>query len=128
MFREQPILIVEDEPFIAMTLADAVAELKGVVIGPLATVRETLEILDRQVVAAAILDAELRDRDITPVALRLAYMGVPLVIHSGTGLPPAVAALRPDLPLIMKSASALTVVHRLLKEIGIPPIPIPLVQ
>lgn len=113
MFRAQPILIVEDDLLIGLGLADAVAELDGVVIGPVATVREALEIVESQLVGAAILDSRLRDRDITPVALRLASMGIPLVIHTGTGLPPEVAAMRPDLPVIMKPALPLTVVLRL---------------
>jgi DNA-binding NtrC family response regulator len=116
MFGAQPILIVEDETLIAMCLADAVAELGGKVIGPVSTVREALEILDTQAVAAAILDSRLRDRDITPIALRLAGAGIPLVVHTGTGLPPEVAEKWPDLPVIMKPAASLTVVGRLLVE------------
>ena len=113
MFSADSILIVEDDPIIAMCLVDAVLDLKGHVIGPLSTVREAMEILDQQAIAAAILDAKLLDRDITPVALRLASAGIPLVVHSGTGLPPDVAAKWPDLPVLMKPMAALEVVERL---------------
>jgi DNA-binding response OmpR family regulator len=118
MFHDRPILIVEDEAMIAMDLADAVAALDGMVLGPVASVREALEILDREPVAGAILDASLIDRDISPVALRLACSGVPLVVHSATGLPPDVAAQWPGLPVLPKPAFARTVVERLLQEIA----------
>lgn len=116
MFGAKPILIVEDEPFIALDLADAVAEWDGKVIGPFSTVREALDILDRQAIAAAILDARLADRDITPVALRLASAGIPFVVHTGTGLPPEVAERWPNVPVLMKPSAALSVVQRLWAE------------
>jgi DNA-binding response OmpR family regulator len=116
MFSAQTILIVEDEPLIALDLADAVAELGGKVIGPLTTVREALGVLGRVIVAGAILDAKLADRDITPVALLLASSGVPLVVHSATGLPADVAARWPDLPVLTKPAAAQAVARRLLRE------------
>jgi len=118
MFQAQPILIVEDEPLIAMDLADAVAALDGVVLGPLASVRETLELLDHEEVSGAILDCSLSDRDITPVALRLAASGIPLVVHSATGLPAEVAAHWPRLPVLTKPAAARAVAERLLKEMA----------
>ena len=119
MFEARRILIVEDEPLIGMDLADAVVDLNGVVIGPLPTVAEAMRILDHQSIAAAIVDAVLRDCDITSVALRLARAGIPFVVHSGTGLPPQVAAEWPDLPVILKPARASAVAERLLAEIRI---------
>lgn len=117
MFSAQLILIVEDEPLLAMDLAEAVEELEGVVIGPVSTVATALELLENVSVTAAILDANLLDRDITPVALRLAGAGVPLVVYTGTGLPPEVLAQRPDLPVLRKPAAAQLVVKRLICEI-----------
>ncbi|WP_218006110.1 response regulator [Novosphingobium lentum] len=117
MFGAKTILIVEDETLIAMDLAAAVVELDGEVVGPLATVREALLLIDSQVVAAAILDARLQDRDITPVALRLAECGIPFVVHSATGLPTEVAARCPDVPVLIKPTPALAVVKRLWDEI-----------
>ena len=117
MFSAQLILIVEDEPLLAMDLAEAVEELEGVVIGPVSTVATALELLENVSVTAAILDANLLDRDITPVALRLAGAGVTLVVYTGTGLPPEVLAQRPDLPVLRKPATAQLVVKRLICEI-----------
>ena len=116
MFSAQLILIVEDEPLLAMDLAEAVEDLEGVVIGPVSTVAAALELLETVSVAAAILDANLLDRDITPVALRLASASVPLVVYTGTGLPAEVVAQRPDLPVLRKPAGAQVVVQRLVCE------------
>jgi DNA-binding NtrC family response regulator len=117
MFRGQPILIVEDEPLIAMDLADAIEGMDGEVVGPLASVANALEHLDRQTVSAAILDSQLIDSDITPVALRLLLAKIPFVIYSGTGLPLKLEAQFHDIPLIMKPTTAQTVALRLLIEI-----------
>lgn len=116
MFGSKPILIVEDEPLIAMELALAVRDLDGEVLGPLPTVREALHLLDTRGVAAAILDANLLDRDVAPVALRLVAAGIPFVVHTGTGLPEAIAARFPDLPVVMKPAAPASVARQLWAE------------
>ena len=102
MLEGLPVLIVENEPLIALDLTAAVLEQNGIVIGPVPTVAEALAILADQPIGAAILDAKLDDRDITPVAVRLIEQAVPFVIHSGTGLPAELAARHPDLPVILK--------------------------
>ncbi|MES2173788.1 MAG: response regulator [Pseudomonadota bacterium] len=101
------ILIVEDEPIIAMLMAEDVEELGGIVLGPFASVAEALAILADNKVAGAVMDANLLDRDITPVALQLLDRGVPFVIYSGTGLPRALAARDPNVPLEMKPGQPL---------------------
>jgi DNA-binding response OmpR family regulator len=102
MLKGMPILIVENEPLIALDLSEAVKDRNGIVIGPVPTVAEALAILAGQSVGAAILDARLDDRDITPVAIRLIEQAVPFIIHTGTGLPAELAASHPDLPVILK--------------------------
>ena len=61
-------MIVEDEPFIAFDLAMAVEEARGKVIGPAGSVREALMLIEQHLVQAAILDVNLSDRDVTPIA------------------------------------------------------------
>ncbi len=118
MISAAPVLIVEDEILIGLELADAVIDLGGLAVGPVATVAEALVIIENYPIAAAILDANLEDRDITPVALWLAAAGIPLVIHTAKGLPTQLAALRPDLAVVMKPAPARVVVEHLLHVIG----------
>lgn len=117
MFDEKEILIVEDDVYTALDLAGAVEDANGRVVGPHAFVCDALECLEHVKVDAAILDAQLCDRDVTPLALRLTQMGLPFVIQSGTGLPPALKAVIPDLPVLTKPISPRVVVAHLLGQI-----------
>jgi len=114
MFRQRSILIVEDEPLIALDLATQVVARAGRVVGPLPTVAEALTVLEGEDVAAAILDANLVDRDITPVALLLARQGVPFVLHSAIGIPSALKQKLPSLTVVQKPAHPSIVIARLL--------------
>jgi ActR/RegA family two-component response regulator len=105
MLHHQTVLIVEDEPLIAMTIAQAILDAEGEVVGPVATVTEALAILEMQAVAAAVLDAKLADRDVTPVAIVLSRAQVPFVVFTGTGLPAELAAILPHTPVVMKPAT-----------------------
>src|SRR3954463_13150338 len=81
------ILIVEDQAIIALDLESAVEDANGQVIGPASTVREALKLLHANEVDAAILDANLPDGDVTPVAEELIDRGIPFVISTGVAVP-----------------------------------------
>jgi DNA-binding NtrC family response regulator len=115
MLNGLPILIVEDDPLIALNLATAIEDLDGRPIWPVVTVEAALKILETETIEAAILDANLLDRDITPVAIALTEKAVPFVIHSGTGIPEELAAKYPHLPLVMKPAAITAVLATLLQ-------------
>ncbi|MEJ7934492.1 response regulator [Sphingobium sp. AN558] len=102
MLDRLPILIVEDEPMLAMLLAEEVESLDGVVVATPDTVASALAVLDTQIVAAAIMDANLVDRNITPVALRLLDAAIPFVIYTGTGLPPELSPRAGEISVVMK--------------------------
>jgi DNA-binding NtrC family response regulator len=112
-----PILIVEDQPLIALELCEIVESFDGRVIGPIASVAEALVRVDQERIAGAILDANLLDRDVTPLALHLIDRGTPIVIYTGTGLPDELARAHPDLPMILKPARAITVLAILVDRI-----------
>ena len=90
------VLVAEDEPFIAFDLAVAIEDAGGVVVGPAATVAEALALLESNHVAAAILDVNLCDRDISPVAELLLARGVPVIFHTGLGVPEDLIPIAPD--------------------------------
>jgi len=117
MLEGLPILIVEDQPLIALELCEIVENFDGRVVGPIASVAEALVRVDREHVAGAILDANLLDRDVTPLALRLIEYGTPFVIYSGTGLPAELARAHPELPMILKPARVITVLAALVDRI-----------
>ncbi len=118
MLNGLPILIVEDEAFVALELTAAVEDLDGHAIGPFATVAEALVLLETEVVAAAIIDANLLDRDVTPLALALLEKAVPFVVYTGTRLPEALAAQHPDLLVVLKPARSTAVLAALLQQVS----------
>ena len=108
MFAGARVLIVEDDFFTALDLVEEIEACGGTVVGPYGTVRVALRALETASVDAAILDANLADRDVTPVALLLLERHVPLIIHTGVGLPDALKRWSGDLPVVMKPADAAT--------------------
>ncbi len=109
-----PILIVEDEPYIALDLAMAVEDAAGRVVGPVGSVREALDLLASDRVAGAILDVNLRDGDVVPVIDVLVKLGIPLTIQSGARLPSDFRRRFPALHVHSKPVNA----ARLVDEIG----------
>lgn len=77
------ILILEDEPLIALSVMDAVGDEGGRPIHAL-SVQEAFGALDTRGIDAAILDVTLRGgATCGPVAKRLAERGTPFIYHSG---------------------------------------------
>jgi two-component system, response regulator PdtaR len=74
------ILVVEDEIFLAMDLTSVLEKAGYEVIASVGEVQEALEILKREQPDAAVLDVNLVDGNVTPVAAVLKAMGVPFVL------------------------------------------------
>lgn len=108
-----PILIVEDEPYIALDLAMAVKDAEGRVVGPVGSVKEALALLAAGGVAGAILDVTLRDGDVVPVLDVLLKLGIPLTIQTGVGLPADFRQRYPTLTVHSKPTSAATLVEEI---------------
>lgn len=117
MFNSRRILIVEDESFVVIELVEAVERSGGAVVGPVPTVAEALALLDRHKIDAAILDVQLLDGEISPVALRLIEQGTPLVFQTGTGLPVALVELDIELAVVLKPVAPVIILELLLAEI-----------
>jgi CheY-like chemotaxis protein len=80
------ILIVEDEPFIALTLEDMLLELGFTVAGTVAHVPEALAFLEGEnPIDAALLDVNIGSQKIDPVADLLAARACPFVFTTGYG-------------------------------------------
>lgn len=79
------ILIVEDEPLIALMLTDMLSELGFTVAATVTQVPEALAILDEISIDAALLDVNLGTQKIDPVADVLAARGTPFVFTTGYG-------------------------------------------
>ena len=96
------ILVVEDEPFIAFDIADAIESAGGLVVGPATSVREALTLIAEEPVEAAILDVNLPDGDVGPVIACLADRSAAMVVHTGAGLVPELASRYPSLRVFFK--------------------------
>ncbi len=79
------LLIVEDEYMIASELATSLETMGAVVIGPAGSVREALALVERDGdrLEGAVLDINLRDERVYPVADALAARRVPFVFATG---------------------------------------------
>jgi CheY-like chemotaxis protein len=87
------ILIVEDEPLIAMMLEDFLETLGHRVIAACEDVDSALERVAAGGFDVAILDVSLKDgRKVWPVADRLAAAGIPFILATGGHVEPPPAA------------------------------------
>jgi PAS domain S-box-containing protein len=78
------VLIVEDAVLLALELETGLADAGAEVIGPAYELEEAMALLDRPI-DAAVLDANLNGRSVTPVAEALAARKVPFVFATGYG-------------------------------------------
>jgi len=117
MLAKCSILVVEDDPYIALDLSSAIEDLDGQVVGPTHDVGEALSLLNSQDVGAAIVDWHLPKGNAAPVASWLSNRQIPFVIHSTHDLESIDRERHPEVPLLRKPLQSRTVVARLLVEI-----------
>ena len=82
------VLIVEDEPVVAMCLEDMLQTLGCETVGPAARLAEGLTLAEQEDLGAAILDINLAGERSTPIAEALQRRGVPFAFASGYGATP----------------------------------------
>jgi DNA-binding response OmpR family regulator len=118
VLSDKPILIVEDNVYLAIDLVDAVESLDGRVVGPVGNVADALSLVGDEAVAAAILCFELPDSDVVPLARVLIDRHVPFVIHADNCIPAALSMLRPGIPVLIKPVDPRDVVSILADELA----------
>ena len=118
MLNHALILVAEDEPLIALDVALAIGDAGGKVAGPAASVKEALDMIETRPIVAAILDVNLTDGDIWPVAERLIVAGIPIILQTGIGLSAKLAARFPDLVVQIKPCLAANLVVQLVALIA----------
>lgn len=79
------ILIVEDEPIVAMCLEDMLQSLGCLIVGPAARLSEGLALATDEQVDAAILDVNLGRERSYPIADLLRARSIPFVFATGYG-------------------------------------------
>ncbi len=102
------VLVVEDDPLLAMDLETTLAEAGAVVVGLCHTLDEAMLRADGADFVVAVLDFGLGSDTVSPVARRLFDRGVPFVLYTGKSRhEPSLAEWR-DCSIVEKPASPRT--------------------
>jgi DNA-binding NtrC family response regulator len=117
MLRGQHVLIIEDEPLIALDLEQALSS-AGAVVSIANTVASALEAAESSSVTAAIVDLRLHERSVRDVVERLAIRNLPFVFYSGQ-TETHTAASWPGVPLLLKPLPPKEVVEMLARVVAV---------
>jgi len=79
------VLLVEDEFLIAMMTSDALSEMGVVVLGPAATLGQTLDLIQTETFDAALLDINLNGERSEPAGEALRARNIPFIVLTGYG-------------------------------------------
>ncbi len=87
--KDERVLVVEDEALVSMLVEDGLRDAGATVLGPATTVGDALRLVEAAAadggLSAAVLDINLQGDTVTPVADRLAALGVPFLFATGYG-------------------------------------------
>ena len=81
--RTVRVLIVEDEPIIALGLEDVLIDAGFQIAGVAGKLEKALSLVESGVCDVAIVDANLTGVSASPIAIALAARGVPFIVLSG---------------------------------------------
>jgi PAS domain S-box-containing protein len=95
------VILVEDEPLVAMEMEARLIDAGCIVLGPAATVDAAARLIAEGAADAALLDGNLHGRPVDELAAALARAGVPFSFVTGYGREALPAAFR-DAPLLAK--------------------------
>jgi CheY-like chemotaxis protein len=79
------LLVVEDEPVVALDIVAALEGAGAEVVGSAGTAKEALNIIDHTPLHAALLDANLRGQPVDEIAGALAARNIPFLFVTGYG-------------------------------------------
>jgi CheY-like chemotaxis protein len=99
------LLVVEDEPLIALDIIDCLHDAGAEVAGPAGTEAEALQVIETTALDGVLLDANLHGRSVDGIAAALTRRSIPFVFvtgHDKRGLPRAFAKT----PVVTKPFSA----------------------
>jgi PAS domain S-box-containing protein len=99
--RGRRILVVEDEPLIAMDVASTLTDAGCAVVGPASSVEEAKALIAAAGFDAALLDANLGGRPVEELAAALTSQGIPFAFLTGYGREGLPKAFR-HLPMVGK--------------------------
>ena len=98
------VLLVEDEPIVAMAIADHLLEAGAIIVGPFRTVRTAIKAVRAIQIDAAVVDFMLADGVSEPVQDALEQKGVPFVLL--TAYPPVTVRRNQNQQILSKPVTA----------------------
>jgi CheY-like chemotaxis protein len=98
--KDGHILLVEDDPVIALDLQGVLETAGATVVGPARNPSEALSLVERSRISAAVLDYRLQGGDTLALARVLAERGIPFLFQ--TSDPASVAHKYPDATILSK--------------------------
>jgi DNA-binding response OmpR family regulator len=98
------ILVVEDDPIIALDLCETLSNAGATPIGPAHRVGTALHLIDHIPPDLVVLDWQLETETVSPVAHRLTALSVPFLFHTSSGS--QAETCYPGIPIINKPTRA----------------------
>jgi DNA-binding response OmpR family regulator len=111
------ILIVEDEPLLAMAMCEQLSEAGFEIAGVAPTLAKAMTLLDQVECGAAILDCQLRGESVEPLAVSLSERSIPFLFYSGGTGGDVLERFRAS-PLVSKPASTVALITALKALLG----------
>ena len=110
------ILVVEDDPIIAMNLSDILATAGALIIGPASNLDQAFQLAEKDSLSAAVLDVRLERGDTLPLANQLLTRRIPFLFQ--TSDPRLVAGLYPGVQVLHKPFQSEQLVAALVALLG----------
>lgn len=111
------VLVVEDEPLIAMEIAETLSDAGFEVIGPAHSVAQALALIENTGCECAVLDTNLGRETAEPIAVALRSLKVPFISVSGYSREQQPLALR-DAPLLAKPLQRDGLVAEIIRQVA----------
>jgi len=111
------VLVVEDEPLVAMFIEELLVEQQSVVVGPFNRLEAALEAARSAAIDIALLDVIVEDVAASPVAHVLSARRIPFLLLSDYD-PEAVPADHPEWGFCSKPFSGKTLVRKMLEQLS----------
>lgn len=116
---KQPIILVaEDEPLIALELCETVETAGYAVDGPFEDISSAMLSFQKHKPDLAILDVQLRDGNVFPLAEQLMAEDVPVIFHSGNYGPEDVVDRFPAASTLSKPCPPANIIDSVQQVLG----------
>jgi DNA-binding response OmpR family regulator len=96
------VLVVEDDPIIALDLEQILTDAGATVVGPADRIAQAQLLFERTKIDVAVLDFRLEKETASPIALQLSAKGIPFVFYTSSRGHPELQ--HPGVPIVEKPA------------------------